>query len=98
MAYTESLYDRGYLVDYGSGELVLYRSNISYRQSSFDVYHTVKDNENLLQIAREYYGSSSMWFFIADVNDSIEDIFDLPVGDVILIPNISIIQSNYERS
>lgn len=36
-----------------------------------------------------------MWFFIADVNNNIEDIFDLPVGDLILIPSIEVIQSNY---
>ena len=95
MAYQENLYDRGYLIDYGDGEIVIYRNNISYRQSVNDKYHTVKDGENLLQIARQYYGASSMWFFIADVNDNIEDIFDIPSGSLILIPNVSIIQDNY---
>lgn len=95
MAYQESLYDRGYLIDFGEGEVVIYRNNISYRQSVYDIYHTIKEGENLLQIARERYGSSSMWFFIADVNDNIEDIFDLSVGDLILIPDVAVIQSSY---
>lgn len=95
MAYRESIYDRGYLIDYGDGEVVIHRNNISYRQSVNDRYHTVRDGENLLQIAHQYYEASSMWFFIADVNNNIEDIFDLPVGDLILIPSIEVIQSNY---
>ena len=96
MAYTENLYDRGYLIDYGDGELVLYRSQISYQQAAHDIYHPISEGETLYQIARKYYRSSSMWFFIADVNDNIEDIFDLPVGDLLVIPNVSLIQSSYE--
>jgi len=95
MAYTEGLYDRGYLIDFGEGELVVYRNNIAYINSVADTYHVVNDNEDLYQISRKYYGSSFYWFMISDVNDNIEDIFDLPIGDIILIPNISLIQANY---
>jgi len=95
MAYRESIYDRGYLIDFGDGEVVIYRNTISYRQSIYDIYHTINEGENLLQIARKYYGFSSMWFLIADVNENIEDIFDLTVGDSILIPDIEVTQSTY---
>jgi len=98
MINTEGLYDRGYLVEHGRGEILLYRNPISYQQSVSDVYHPVRDDDTLLSIAREYYGSSSLWFMIADVNDDIEDIFDLTVGDTILIPSVSLIQSIYAGS
>lgn len=95
MAYTEGLYDRGYLINFGDGEVVVYRTNIDYRSSVGDTYHVVNYGEDLYMIARKYYGYSSAWFLISDVNDIIDDIFDLPVGETILIPSISAIQSNY---
>ena len=95
MAIAESLYDRGYLIDFGSGELVIYRTPITYSISVNDIYHAINDGETLLSISRKYYGNSSLWFMIADVNDNIEDIFDLPIGDTIIIPNIGIIQLAY---
>lgn len=98
MITTEGLYDRGYLVDYGDGEMVLHRTSIYYQQSVYDVYHTITYEDTLYSIARKYYGSSSLWFMIADVNNDIEDIFDLPFGDTILIPSVSLIQSFYAGS
>lgn len=95
MVTSEGLYDRGNLVDFGSGEIALFRNPISYRQSVSDIYHTIAHEDTLLSIARKYYGYSSLWFMIADVNNNIEDIFDLPIGETILIPNISLIQSMY---
>jgi len=95
MGYTEGLYDRGYLIDFGDGETVVYRTPINYRLSVRDVYHVINYGEDLYMIARKYYQYSSLWFIISDVNDNIEDIFDLPVGDTILIPNVSAIQSSY---
>lgn len=98
MITTEGLYDRGYLVDYGDGEIILYRTPILYQQSVYDVYHVITYEDTLYSIARKYYGSSSLWFMIADVNNDIEDIFDLPFGDIILIPSVSLIQSFYAGS
>lgn len=98
MITTEGLYDRGYLVDYGDGEMVLHRTSIYYQQSVYDVYHTITYEDTLYSIARKYYGSSSLWFMIADVNNDIEDIFNLPFGDTILIPSVSLIQSFYAGS
>ena len=95
MIRTEGLYDRGYLIDFGDGELIVYRNQINYQQSVDDVYHPVGYGDTLHSIARKYYLQSSLWFMIADVNDNIEDIFSLPIGDVILIPSVALIQSFY---
>ena len=95
MTRSEGLYDRGYLINFGDGETVIYRNQINYVQSTHDTYHLIKDGETLYDMARRYYNASSLWFVIADVNDNIEDIFDLPVGDTILIPNMAAIQSLY---
>ena len=98
MITTEGLYDRGYLVDYGDGEIIVHRTPILYQQSVYDMYHVITYEDTLYSIARKYYGSSSLWFMIADVNNDIEDIFDLPFGDTILIPSVSLIQSFYAGS
>ena len=97
MIQSEGLYDRGYLIDFGSGEIVVHRNNLKYVQSIDDEYYPIAYGDTLLSIARKKYGFSSLWFFIADVNDNIEDIFELPEGDTILIPSISLIQSFYAR-
>lgn len=94
----EGLYDRGYLVSYSPGEIAIYRNPIFYNQSISDIYHVITDTDTLYSISRKYYGYSSLWFIIADVNDNIEDIFDLPIGETILIPSVSLIQSSYGGS
>jgi len=98
MVVSEGLYDRGHLIDFGGGEVVLYRNPIYYKISVSDVYHPIAEGDTLHSIARKYFGFSSAWFMIADVNDDIDDIFILPEGDTILIPSIGLIQSLYGRS
>ena len=98
MIQNEGLYDRGHLVDFGDGEVVVYRNTINYTQSVNDEYYPIAYGDTLLSIARKFYGNSSLWFMVADVNDNIEDIFALPEGDTILIPSIALIQSRYARS
>ena len=88
MKNTEGLYDRGYLINFSAGELVVYRTPVFYTSTINDEHYVIKDGESLLDIAREKYGSSNIWFILADVNDNVEDIFDLPVGEVIVIPNL----------
>jgi len=95
MTQSEHLYDRGHLVKFSEGEVVIYRNPINYQQSVYDEYYPIAYGDTLLSIARKKYGASSLWFMIADVNDNIEDIFALPEGETILIPNIPLIQSRY---
>ena len=90
----EGLYDRGYLVNYNEGDQAIYRTPISYKASVTDEYYTINHNETLYDIARKKYGSSSLWYILADVNN-IDDIFNLTPGMVILIPDYLIISSNY---
>jgi len=98
MVDTEGLYDRGYLVEFSSGEIILQRNFIKYQTSSTDTIHTIKEGEDLYIIARNYYGASSLWFIVADVNPIIDDIFNLTVGQSITIPNLAAITGNYGQS
>lgn len=93
----EGLYERCYIVYYKEGDEAIYRTPISYKANVNDIYHTIKYNETLHDIARKYYGSSYLWFLIADVNQVITDIFDLVPGTTILIPNQMIINSSYAQ-
>lgn len=87
----EGLYDRGYLVNFKQGDQALYRTKLSYRASVADNYHTIREGESLLEISRLYYKTDFYWYILSDANEQIEDIFDLPVGTNIVIPNITTI-------
>lgn len=80
------LYDKGFVVYYKEGDNSVHRNQIQLDENI--VYRTdvIKEGETLYEIARRNYGTSYLWFIIADVNDNIDDIFDLPVGETIKIP------------
>ena len=82
------LYDNGYTIYYKEGDRSLQRDFLSFTGSVYNLYHTIVEGETLYSIALKYYKSSYSWFIIADANpELITDIFDLPVGEIILIPN-----------
>jgi len=84
----QGLYDRGYIIFYEEGDRSLQRDFLSFRGSVNNRFHAITDNDTLYTIAREYYKDSSYWYIIADANpEIITDIFDLPVGETILIPS-----------
>jgi len=94
----DSLYNRCYLVEYSEGDKALYRTPLYYRGTSSDTYHVVKEGETLLSIAQVHYNSQFPWFIIADVNASlIEDIFTLPIGVSLVIPDLQAISALYVR-
>ncbi len=83
------LYDNGFIIYYTEGDQAIYRNPLVFKGSVSDVFHTIREGETLLTIARKFYGTSFSWFVIADANpEVIDDIFSLPVGEVILIPKI----------
>lgn len=86
----QGLYDNGFIINYKEGDQGLYRNFLGLRGSVNDIYHTIKEGETLYSIALKRYGDSSLWYIIADVNDIIEDIFDLPVNQVIVIPSVTL--------
>jgi nucleoid-associated protein YgaU len=91
----EALYDRGIIVNYPEGDQALYRTPIFYVPSVRDQYHTIAEGQNLLFISQKYYGTQELWYYIADANSLISDIFNLPLNETIVIPNINVIQSMY---
>lgn len=93
----EGLYDRGYLIDFGNGEIAVYRTPINYFRTVLDIYHVITYSDTIQSISRQYYGDSFAWFMIADVNDNVDDIFSLPIGETIVIPKLKLITGNYER-
>lgn len=90
------LYDRGFLVHYEQGDSSLHRTPLNYITSVSDTYHVIRDNETLLDIAQEYYGNQFLWYVLADINmDIITDIFQLNIGDIIVIPDFDILDAVY---
>jgi len=95
----ESLYNRCYLIEYTEGDKALHRTPIWYIGTSEDKYHVVKDGETLHSISEKYYNSQYPWFLIADANAQlIEDIFSLPIGTSLVIPDLQSISNIYVPS
>lgn len=88
-----ALYRKGIIVKYQDGTRSLHRKPIPYVPSQSDEYYTVRENDTLLSIAHDKYGHQYLWYVIADVNPTLEDIFTLIPGELLLIPNYELIQS-----
>lgn len=90
---TLSLYDKGYIINYLEGDQSLQRTPLIYYISVYDEHYTISEGDTLYTIAFKKYGNSALWYLIPEANASIEDIFDLTVGDTIVIPNLAILKS-----
>lgn len=95
MKSSEGLYDRGKIIRYTEGDVSLERSHVEYYSSVTDIQHVVTYTDSLQSIAQQYYGSNFPWFILADINPNIEDIFQPPVGETILIPDLNLLFGGY---
>ena len=80
-------YSTGRIVYLPNGQKLLQRTKIEYHPSTEDKLHYVTGNDNLSDLAYQYYGNSKYWWLIADVNSVILNPFILPVGKTIIIPD-----------
>ena len=92
-----NLYAAGRLITFPDGTQVLEREFIDYEPTEDDVYHTVKQGDELDEIAFDRYQevidpplASKLWWVLADAN-VIENPLDISnlVGVDIVIPNIT---------
>jgi nucleoid-associated protein YgaU len=82
------LYSTGYIVQLPDGRQLLKREKYTSNSTTDkDITHTIKDNENIWDIASRYYQDDLYWKVIADVNN-IENPFELTPGQEIIIPDI----------
>ncbi|UII33195.1 LysM peptidoglycan-binding domain-containing protein [Fulvivirga ulvae] len=59
------------------------------KSSGIKKTYTVKEDESLTIIAREFYGNPSLWKHIYEANiDKIKDPNDLQAGQKLIIPNL----------
>jgi nucleoid-associated protein YgaU len=84
---SKNLYSDGFILDYGDGDISLERTPKTYAPVSTDKVHTVVDGETLMALASYFYGDELQWWKIAEANDLDEEIFDLPLGTILIIPN-----------
>lgn len=87
------IYNNGYIINYVEGDRSLERTKIKHIEDIDDTTHTVIGGETLPSIAYKYYGTSRLWYLIADVNTHIINPFLLIPGEELLIPN----KLRYER-
>lgn len=77
----------GYVVNYKEGDTSLERVPIVYTPSINDKLHPVTNWDNLSDLSFDNYGTSKLWWVIADVNQ-IFDPFNLTPNTNIIIPDI----------
>lgn len=80
-------YSIGTILAYIEGDLSLERNALVHVKSKNDKLHTVKDYDNLSDMAFDYYGSSKWWWVINDINN-LEDGFALVPGSILIIPDL----------
>lgn len=79
-----SPFDNAKILSYGS-EVLLFADTSDVITLS-QVYHTVREGDNLVNIAWQYYQDSGYWGLIARANKIINPFAELKPGDRILIP------------
>lgn len=88
MNLTDNLYSDGIIINYEEGDKSLERYPRTPVFDLLDKLYTVKDNDTLTSLAYYFYGSGRLWWVIADNNlDVIDNIFDIPSGTQLIIPN-----------
>lgn len=90
-----NLYINGRIIEFENGDALLVRDKVEFTRQMIAQYHTLKENEDLSQLAYKYYGSivkdpSKYWWLIADANDAIINPLDLThlVGYKLAIPDV----------
>jgi len=79
-----ALYDNGTIITFKDNTQILIANTPSNAIASYQE-HTVKDEDTLFSIARQYYTSTYSWHLIANVNDLV-DVVVLEPGTTLLIP------------
>lgn len=84
---TSPFYNESFVINYEEGDRGLYRKKVEHKPQEGDEYYVTNDGDTLEGIAFEKYGTTKLWWIIADVNDSIDYPFVLEPGTSLLIPN-----------
>lgn len=84
-------YSQGIIVNYTDGTQLLRRRRLLYTPIGDEEYHTIIQEETLWFISYLHYKDSHWWFAIADAN-LIVNPFELTLGSILLIPNLSRVQ------
>lgn len=87
MTSLENPYSNAYIINYNDGDTSLERREFTSQLTNGNsVVHTVKEGETIQSIAFQYYGSSSLWYKIADVNSIYNPFTELKEGLQLYIP------------
>lgn len=67
----------------------LERNPLIYKESPNDEHHTIVDGDNLWNLAYKKYGNSKYAWMIWDVNSFLDNYFELPIGEILIIPDFN---------
>ena len=89
----ENMFSNGYIIDLGDGRQLLKVDPVVYTPSAAkDITHTFIQGDSLDALAYKHYGNSKWWHILGYVN-GIVDPFDIPIGTILLIPDLDVIKA-----
>lgn len=75
-----------------SGDLVLgLRGHYKHVPRNSDIIHIVQLGDRLDKLSLQYYGTITLWWLLADINDLSDLLFDLTPGQQLVVPDRSIV-------
>lgn len=78
-----------FIINYSNGELSRERSKALYIPTGEEDTYTIKEGDDIRILCDRFYDDPSLWWKLAEANGLIEEIFSLPKGMTIIIPNKS---------
>ena len=84
-----SAYSNQRVFRFKEGDVMADRIPFVWVPSQKDKTHVVVEGERLDTLAFKYYGNSTLWYVIADVNEIFNPFETLEPGEELLIPGLS---------
>ena len=91
MIYTDSRYATGKLFNAYNSRVADYSVTVfrSFPNEKTDYFlYTWKESDRIDIIAKNFFGTSAIWWKIMDYNPELLNPFNIPVGTTIRIPNV----------
>lgn len=83
-----SAYKNHRIFKFKEGDLMMDRIPHIYTPSAKDIFYTILEGDRLDTLAFKYYGDSSLWYILADVNEIFNPLEILVPGDELIIPGL----------
>lgn len=88
-------YAHGTLFIFDEGDYLLDGPELDFEPSDKDKYYTVRNDDDLWNIAFSAYNQNSKWYWLIALANDLDFPMDLPVGKTLRIPDLLRIQLEF---